>query len=177
VPVLQEYLQIKGLEYAASEALAKIGDAGSKAQVKEKAYEGEDVNYGGRGVEEALTVVRDLEDKSKKDQWPQIAKQIIHINNPAAKESVKRLMNHEARYVRWEAVGKFRALADESDVSAIVEMAGNSDEIIRAEAIHAMKKLKNVEFGDELMALLSDPADNVRPSAAKAIGYKNFVND
>jgi hypothetical protein len=175
VPVLKEYLQIKGLNYAASEALAKIGGTDASEQIKEKAYKGEDVNYGGQGLQEALTIVSDLEDKSKKDQWPNIAKQIIHIRNPEAKESVKRLLNHEARYVRWEAAGKLRALADENDIPTIIEMTKNNDEIIRAESIHAMKKLKNVEFGDELIALLNDSADNVRRNAAKAIGYKKIA--
>jgi len=175
VPVLKEYLSIQGAAYWASQALAKIGDTSASEQIREKAYKGEDVNYGGQGSEEALAVVRDLEDKNKKDQWPKIAKQIIHIKDKKAKPQLKKLFNHDKTYVRWEAAAKFRALADESDVSTIIEMAKNQDHIVRSEAIDAMKKLKNIEFEDELMALLNDGDTFVRTMAAKALGYRRIA--
>jgi HEAT repeat protein len=175
VPVLKEYLGSPNFQYYASQALAMIGDTSASDQIREKAYKGDDINYAGQGSDEALTVVRDLEDKTKKDQWPKIAKQIIHIHDPKTKPYLKRLFNHEKSYVRWEAAGKFRAMVDENDVPTILEMTKNKDEIIRAEAINAMQNLKNMEFGDELIALLNDPDDNVRRHAAKALGYKKIT--
>lgn len=174
VPILKNYLDFPGFNYYASQALAMIGDTSASEQIREKAYEGEDLNYGGQGSEEALTIIRDLEDKSKKDKWPKIAKQIIHIRGRNAKPYLKKLFNHEKTYVRWEAADKFRAMVDESDVPSIIEMSKNQDSIIRVEAIHAMQNLKNIEFGDELIAMLSDPAYNVRRTAAKAVGYKKI---
>jgi HEAT repeat protein len=175
VPVLKEYLNSSSYQYYASQALAMIGDTSASEQIREKAYKGEDIIYAGQGSEEALTVVRDLEDKTKKDQWPKIAKQIIHIHDPKAKPYLKRLFSHEKSYVRWEAAGKFRAMVDENDVPTIIEMTNNKDHIIRSEAIDAMKNLKNIEFGDELIALLNDPDYLVRLSAAKALGYKKVT--
>ena len=174
VPLLKEYLNFKGLEYYASNALAQIGNNSASAEVLEKVYRGEDVNYAGQGTEEAFTIVRDLEDESKKDKWPKIAKQIIHIREPKAKPHLKRLFNHERSYVRWESAGKFSQLVDENDVPSILEMTRNKDAVVRAEGINAMQRLKNVEFGDELIALLNDPDYNVRRHAAKALGYKKI---
>jgi len=174
VPVLKEYLGSPSYQYYASQALAMIGDTSASEEIKDKAYKGEDINYAGQGSDEALTVVRDLEDKTKKDQWPKIAKQIIHIHDPKAKPYLKRLFNHENMDVRWEAAGKFRQLVDENDVPTILEMTKNKDEIVRAEAINAMQNLKNIEFGDELIDLLNDPDYNVRRHAAKALGYKKI---
>lgn len=127
-----------------------------------------------KGSKEALTIVRDLEDPSKKAEWPKIAKQIISIHDPKAKPALKRLFNHEETYVRWEAASKFRQLVDDRDVPIILEMTKNKDKIVRVEAIHAMQNLQNIEFGDELIALLNDPAYNVRRTAAKALGYKKI---
>lgn len=174
VPLLKEYIGIQGVAYWASQALAMIGDTSASEKIRDKAYKGDEINYGGQGSEEALTVVRDLEDRNKKDQWPKIAKQIIHIHDPKAKPYLKRLLNHEQSYVRWEAADKFRALVDEKDIPTIIEMTKNKDKIIRAEAINAMQNLKNIEFEDELIALLNDPAYNVRRHAAKALGYKKI---
>ncbi len=174
-PILKEYLAIPGAAYWASQALAMIGDKSASATMQEKAYKGEEINYAGQGSSEAMNVIRDLQDKSKKAQWPKIAKQIIHIKDRNAKPYLRQLFNHEQTYVRWEAADKFRAMADETDAPAILEMSNNQDDIIRAEAIHAMQKIKGIEFGDELIALLSDPAYNVRREAAKALGYKKIA--
>jgi len=174
VPILKEYLKFKGLDYYASNALAQIGDNSASAEILEKVYSGEDVNYAGQGSEEAVTIVRDLEDETKKDKWPKIAKQIIHIHDRKAKPYLKRLFNHERSYVRWESAGKFRQLVDENDVPSILEMTRNKDGGVRAEGINAMQNLKNIEFGDELIALLNDPDYNVRRHAAKALGYKKI---
>ncbi len=122
-----------------------------------------------------MNVIRDLEDPSKKDKWPKIAKQIIHIKDRNAKPYLKRLFNHEENYVRWEAADKFRAMVDENDIPVIIEMTKHSDHIMRAEGIHAMVNIRAFEFRDELMELLNDPAHNVRREAAKAIGIKNIV--
>ena len=174
VPILKEYLAIQGAAYWASEALAKIGDKSTIDQIKEKAYKGEEINYGGQGSDEALTIVRDLEDKRKKDNWPKIAKQIINIRDPKAKPHLKRLLNHEQDYIRWEAASRLMALADETDAPAIIEMSKNKDNSVRTQAIYAMQKLKNIEFGDELIAMLNDWSPLVRSRAAKALGYKKI---
>jgi HEAT repeat protein len=175
VSILKEYLSLPNFQYEASQALAKIGDKSASEQLRDKAYKGDDVNYGGQGSDEALTIVRDLGDKNKKDKWPKIAKQIIHIHDPKAKPQLKSLFNHEVMHVRWESAAKFRQLVDENDVAEIIEMTKNPDDIVRVEAIHAMKNLKNIEFGDELISLLNDPAYIVRLTAAKAIGYKHIL--
>ena len=70
VPILKEYLSIQGAAYWASQALAKIGDKSASEDIRQKAYKGEEINYGGQGLDEAINVVKDLEDKTKKDQWP-----------------------------------------------------------------------------------------------------------
>ena len=66
VPILQEYLKVKGLQYAASEALGKIRDKSASEEMRERAYRGEEINYGGLGLDEAVKVMQDLEDKGKK---------------------------------------------------------------------------------------------------------------
>ena len=175
VPILKDYLQYPGFNYYASEALAAIGDKTASDELRERAAKGEDVNYAGQGSDEAQTVIRDLQDKSKKDQWPKIAKQIIHIKDRNAKPYLKQLLNHENMDIRWEAADRFRAMVDENDVPAIIEMTKNSDRIVRAEGIHAMVNLKTFEFSNELIALLNDSAANVRREAAKAIGDKKIT--
>jgi HEAT repeat protein len=174
VPILKEYLAIQGAAYWASEALAKIGDKSTIDQIKEKAYKGEEINYGGQGSDEALTIVRDLEDMSKKDKWPRIAKQIINIRDPKAKPHLKRLLNHKQDYIRWEAASRLMTLADETDAPVIIEMSKNQDESVRSHAVYAMQKLKKSEFADELIGLLNDRRPNVRRAAAKALGYKKI---
>jgi HEAT repeat protein len=175
VPILKEYLTLKQYQYAASVSLGKIGDKSASEDMRTRAYKGEEINYGGLGLEESVRVVQDLQDKSKSDQWPKIAKQIIHIKNPEVKLQLIKLFNHEVKDVRWEAAGKFRALVNEGDVQTIIEMTRSKDDIVRTEAIHAMQNLKNIEFGDELIVLLDDPEPNVRRGAAKALGYKKIT--
>jgi HEAT repeat protein len=172
VPVLKEYLEFKNMQYAASEALGKIGDKSMSEEIREKAYKGEEVNYGGMGLDEANKVAQDLDDKSKKDKWPKIAKQIILIKNPDAKPQLKKLFNHEQDYVRGEAAAAFSAMAEEKDKDDILEMAKNPDWAVRCSAIDAMKHLAD-SFHQILVNLLKDPEHIVRLYAAKALGYKN----
>lgn len=174
VPVLKEYLALKNMQYAASEALGKIGDKSMSNDIREKAYKGEDVNYGGMGIDEARKVVQDLEDKGKKDKWAKIAKQIVLIKNPEAKPHLKKLFNHEQDYVREQSAGVFFNLATKEDLNEIKAMATNSHSEIRYGAIQIMKKIKDKSFDDSLISLLTDSEYSVRRAAAKAVGYNKI---
>ncbi len=174
VPVLKEYLTLNNMQYAASEALGKIGDKSMSEQIREKAYKGEEVNYGGMGMDEAKNVIQDLGDKSKKDKWPKIAKQIVLIKNPEAKPYLKKLFSHEQSYVRGEAATRFSVMVDTSDVNDVLEMAKNPDWAVRCSAIDAMKRLKGYDFNKVLLGLLEDKETIVRLYAAKAVGYKKI---
>lgn len=174
-PILREYLSYKGFKLVASQALAMIGDKSAGERIRTQAYEGEDINFAGQGQDEALKVIRDLQDPSKKAKWPKIAKQIIHIRDHSAKPYLKELLNHEDMDVRWEAAAKLRSMAGADDVLTILEMAKNPDQCIRTEAIFAMQKIQALDFAEELIALLKDPSYLVRLYAAHALGYKRVV--
>lgn len=175
VSILREYLNYSGIQYYASEALVKIGDRSAGAEMKERAYRGEEVNYGGLGLDEAIQVIKDLEDKNKKDQWPKIAKQIINIKNPGAKSYLKNLMSHEKDYVRAESAMVFANIANETDVADIAEMTQSKDWFVRCKAIDVIKKLRNQALDDILInLLLNDPHRSPRSDAAKALGYKKI---
>lgn len=177
VTILKEYLNIKGMQYAASEALGKIGDKSASEEIRERAYKGEEINYGGLGLDEAKKVIQDLEDKSKTDKWPKIAKQIISIKDPKAKPYLKRLFNHEKDYVREESATAFIKLVDENDIEDIVHMSKNSNEGVRFSSIDAMKKINDPKFITVLFDLLiNDKIYIVRSNAAKALGYKKITS-
>lgn len=177
VPILQEYLKVKGLQYAASEALGKIRDKSASEEMRERAYRGEEINYGGLGLDEAVKVMQDLEDKGKKDKWPKIAKQIILIKDPKAKPYLKKLFSHEKYYVRQQSATAFGLLANENDVSDVLEMAKNKDEYVRFSSIDAMKKINDPKFITVLFDLLiNDKIYIVRSNAAKALGYKKITS-
>lgn len=177
VPVLKEYLKINGPQYWASEALAKIGDKSASEEIREKAYKGDEVNYGGLGLDEASRVIRDLEDKNQKDNWPTIAKQLLKIKGPEAKRQLPRLFNHEKKYVREKSSMAYSNMVDNNDKEDIIKMAMNQDWIVRSFAIDSMKRLSSISFNDVLInILLNDPHKSPRSDAAQALGYKKLIN-
>lgn len=175
VPVLKEYLKFDGLKFHASEALAQIGDTTTKAEIKHRAYKGEDINYAGAGASEAMDVIVDLKDRTKKDNWHKIAKQIILIRSPSTKAELKSLLTHEKFYVKKEAASALKKMVDQSDVSTILEMSESNDWYIRSDAVDMMKKIDDPQFYDILVnLLLNDPHPCPRLDAAKALGYKHL---
>jgi|SRR3989339_595119 len=177
VEIIKEYLDIKGMQFVASEALGQIGDKSDSNKIQEKAYKGEEVNYGGLGIDEAKKVIQDLQDDNKKDKWPKIAKQIVTIKNPEAKPYLKKLFKHKEDYVRQESAGTYIRMADDSDTNEIVEMSSNTDVNVRYFSIDGMKKTNNKEFENILCKLvINDPVYVIRVNAAKALGYKKIKN-
>jgi len=177
IPVLKECLQFKGLQYSASEALREIGDKTSSEQMRELAYKGGDVNYGGLGFEEAKKVIADLQDKSKEKQWSQIAKQIVLINDPKIKPYLPPLFTHEKYYVCHESASKFTSMVTQEDIPIINEMLKNTEFGVRHSAIDAIKRLNDKSFGKVLEELLlHDPYSCVRSNAANALGYVKIEN-
>jgi len=177
VSILKEYLSNKAFQFYASEALAKIGDKSASEEIRERAYKGESVNYGGLGLDEALNVINGLKDKTKADKWPKMAKQIILIKDPKAKPYLKALFNHEKDYVREESASAYSVLVNESDIATIEEMAKNQDWFVRSRAIDAMKNIPQESFAGTLIDLLiNDPHRSPRSNAAKALGYKKVTS-
>jgi HEAT repeat protein len=170
---LKEYLAIQGLQYAASEALSKLGDTTAMEEVKNQAYTGADINYAGAGLEEAVTVINDLQDKTKSADWQKMAKQLILIKDPGAKPYLQTLFTHEKNYVRSQAATAFMNMATSEDVSALLDMAKSSDWSVRSAAIHGMKKISNSSLDDALKDMvINDAHRSPRANAAKALGYK-----
>ncbi|MFH0875829.1 MAG: HEAT repeat domain-containing protein [archaeon] len=177
IGIIKEYLDINGMQFVASESLGMIGDKSASEKIRDKAYKGEEVNYGGLGLDEAKQVVQDLEDVKKKDKWSKIAKQIIMIKNPEAKPYLKELFNHEKDYVRQESAGAYCALVTDNDMEDIIKMSKNNDWFVRSRSIDAMKRLSTKTYEDVLINLLEkDPHRRVRANAAKALGYKKIIN-
>ena len=174
VPVLKDLLKYKGTQYSASVALAQIGDTSASEELRERAYRGEEVNFGGQGLKEAKNVVEDLENKGNKAKWPKIADQIILIKDPAAKPYLKKLFNHEKSYVIDQATVAYSNMADIGDANDIIEMTKHDDWHVRARAIIAMQKITTLDFADNLINLLNDSELCVRHHAAKALGYKKI---
>lgn len=174
VPILKEYLQFRGPDYYASNALAQIGDNTASNMLLEKVYKGDEVNYSGLGSSESIKIVRDLQDPAKKDKWQNISGQIINIKDPAAKPYLKQLLNHEMHYVRADASMKYSKLVNERDEADIIEMLNNADLHVRGEAINAMMRLNCASFDDVLINLLVND-NKLRYKAAKALGYKRVM--
>ncbi len=173
VPLIKEFLNIPDLQYYASEALARIGDKSASEDIKEKAYKGEVINYGGLGLDEAIQIVTDLEDKSKKDKWKKITNQLINIRDPQAKPYLKKLFNHEDEDVRGQAAIAFTNMVSNNDVDVLVEITNHRDYKVRSRAVYGMMRLKDVPFDDILINVLRYDPDNLpRAKAARALGYK-----
>jgi len=174
VPVLKDYLKMTSFQYYASQALANIGDKSASEEIRERAYKGEEVIYGGQGLDEAIRVVQDLEDKGKKDKWNKIAGQLKSINTPDAKPYLKRLFNHEQNYVRDDAARVFSRLASDNDKDDLIEMTINTDHRIRYHGMMGILQRKGLVVDDEIFIqiLTNDREWLCRSTAARALGYK-----
>ena len=176
IPILKEYLEYKSTQYSASEALGYIGDESASEKIQEKAYKGEEVNYGGLGLRAAKKIVKDLNDVDKRDKWQNIADQLLNIKDPAAKPYLKELFNHENNFVRDQSSTAYSNLVNINDVPDIKEMAKDKDWVVRDHAIDAMKNVKEESFDDILIGLLlNDSQRAVRYNAAIALGYKQII--
>lgn len=172
--ILKKYLALKSFSYVASEAIAKIGDKSIMPELKNRAYRGEEINFAGAGLEEAIEAINDLKSETKEKEWPKIAKQIALIKNKETKPYLVGLFDHKKSFVRQVAASKFSALSDKDDIDEIVAMANNQDWFVRSAAIHAMKNIEDQAFENILMnLLLFDPHRSPRRNAAKALGFKN----
>lgn len=175
VPTIKKMLKYKYTQYYASESLAAMGDNSASNEIKTLMEQGADINYGGLGLDEAKEVIQDLLDVGKKDKWPKLARQINEIKDPGAKPYLKKLFNHENSYIKTGAAATYSMLVGKSDKGDIIAMAKNTDASIRCSAIDAMKKIRDDDFAEVLIALLKDPEYLVRLYAAKAIGYKKIT--
>jgi HEAT repeat protein len=172
VPILKTYLAIHAFQYYASEALANIGDKSTSAEIRERASRGEEVLYGAQGLDEAIKVVQDLEDKSKKDKWNKLAMQLKPMRVRGVKPYLKRLFDHEVDYVREEAAAAFVNMVDKNDSDYLLEMIKHKDDSVRGSAIHGMMVLRDAKFDDVLIyVLLNDKEWLPRAKAARALGY------
>ncbi|MBP7654636.1 HEAT repeat domain-containing protein [Candidatus Dependentiae bacterium] len=184
IPILKEYLNVESLKRNASDALIEIDEIGQKTELKNRAYKGENINYGGLGIEETKSLVDKIKHHKNKKEYKNLSKQLHNIKNPKAKQYIKELLNHDDEKIRESAAMAFIRITDAITKEDIVELTNNNDKYVRIQAITAIKKLcenykakhikMNYTFTDELVKLLNDKESIVRLTSAHAMGFLKF---
>lgn len=173
VPLLKECLASPRLRLEASLALGALGDRSASDEVRERAYRGEKVAYGGLGPREAERVVRDLENGAQRDRWTNIAAQLLWVKDPGVKPGLIRLFRHEDSFVRMRASTAFVRLCGQEDLVTVLAMSREPDWGVRAWSVDAMKKLGGRDCEARIRTLAqTDPNGTVRAHAAQAAGGK-----
>ena len=83
--------------------------------------------------------------------------------------SIKGLLNHEAKEVRWQAIDTLSYIKTDASMESILPKLFDKDGDIRWKAVQALGEISNPEAADRISLLLADPDESVRRIAENVL--------
>jgi len=83
--------------------------------------------------------------------------------------SIKGLLNHEAKEVRWQAIDTLSYIKTDASMESILPKLFDKDSHIRWKAVQALGEISNPEAADRISLLLADPDESVRRIAENVL--------